>query len=185
MPTQGVASELTTNAHWLSDRSVASPAVADTLTSAGSQEPPRGWQSDSPASPGPVGEGAGDAERELDAAASELLEPLDPLVASLTSPLASMRSTPVALASVSPALDQVALQLVRRFSAGASSRGATVRMEFSAGPLAGASIVVTSDAGALSVAVDAPAGFDAGPLAERLRQRLEAKGLRVETLECH
>ncbi len=113
----------------------------------------------------------------------EFVAPLtqEPLMRTLAQPMAPGASAPVPPAAV---LDDVAMQLLRRVSAGATARGGAVRLEFGSGALAGGSVVVTSDDGQLTIEVDAPAGVDASVLSERLGRRLRARGLRVLALEC-
>jgi hypothetical protein len=104
----------------------------------------------------------------------------DPLVRALAAPVSSMVAVslvPVAL------LDQIAVQWVRRLSAGGDGSQASVRLEFGRGALDGASVIISTDHGQLSVTVEAANGFDTDALAERLRRRLSAKGLAVETVD--
>jgi hypothetical protein len=64
---------------------------------------------------------------------------------------------------------------VRRLAWGTDGRRGTARLEIGAGGLEGAELVVTTEAGHVSVDVRLPAAADVA-LSERLRSRLEARG---------
>lgn len=124
--------------------------------------------------------------------AAELGVPLDPLTRTLSVPGApapgaqalGAQAAPSPTAPMPAALaDQIALQLVRRFSAGSSGKNSAVRVEFSSGVLEGGTLLVSSDGGGLSIRIDAPPGSDPRGLAERIHQRLSARGLEVAEIE--
>jgi hypothetical protein len=65
---------------------------------------------------------------------------------------------------------------VRRLAVGGDSRRAAVRLEIGAGRYAGAELVVVAESERLSVELRLPEGAGDSGLAERLRERLEARG---------
>jgi hypothetical protein len=69
---------------------------------------------------------------------------------------------------------------VRRLSVGGDSRRAAVRLEIGMGRYAGAELVVVAEAERVSVEVQLPEGTGDSGLAERLRERLEARGYGAE-----
>jgi hypothetical protein len=104
--------------------------------------------------------------------------PLDPMLVVLALP----SSPPAALVSeVTPRADFALAveELVRRISWGGDRRSGTARIEFGAGGLEGGSIVVHALGRQIQVDLDLPAGFDGRALEQRLRERLEARGLEV------
>jgi len=80
-------------------------------------------------------------------------------------------------------LEDLVPQLVKKIAWSGDAHRGTVRMELGAGELAGATLTVSAEHGRVSVRVDAPPGTDTSAWRERLSSRLEAKGLRLESVE--
>ena len=77
-------------------------------------------------------------------------------------------------------LETLLPMLVREVAWSREGPAATVRLELGWGPLAGAVILVTTDALArVRVRIEAPKGLDAEQWRERLMRRLEMRGLDV------
>ena len=93
----------------------------------------------------------------------------------------SSASPPATNARVS--LEDLVPQLVKKIAWSGDAHRGTVRMELGAGELAGATLTVSAEHGRVSVRVDAPPGTDTSAWRERLSSRLEAKGLRLESVE--
>jgi hypothetical protein len=79
-------------------------------------------------------------------------------------------------------MDHLVSQLVKRIGWSGDGRRGTVRLEVGRGDLAGATLLVEADAGGVDVDVELPAGVSADAYGARLRQRLEARGLTVRSL---
>lgn len=82
-----------------------------------------------------------------------------------------------------PSLEELVPQLVRKLALAGDGKRATVRVEIGGGPLAGATVLVSNESGALRVDVEAPSNLGAGERAawsERIKNRLVARGLSVE-----
>jgi hypothetical protein len=97
----------------------------------------------------------------------------------------SVRSTPVTLASPTTTpvhLEQLITRWVRRIAWGGDGRKGSARIELGAGALAGAVIVVQADAGQVSIDIDLPPDADASAWRDRLRERLNGRGLSVAEL---
>jgi hypothetical protein len=77
-------------------------------------------------------------------------------------------------------LEELLPALVRRIAWSGDARRGAVRMELGAGELAGATVTVHADDGRLRVELAAPPGADREAWGERLRARLEARGLAVD-----
>ncbi|HEV8248252.1 MAG TPA: hypothetical protein VGP93_20895 [Polyangiaceae bacterium] len=74
-------------------------------------------------------------------------------------------------------------ELVRRISWGGDRRSGTARIEFGAGSLRGAAVVVHASGGRrVSLELELPVGADAHGLERRLRERLELRGIEVTEL---
>lgn len=73
-------------------------------------------------------------------------------------------------------LDQMMTKLVRKVAWGGDGERGAARIELGAGELAGATIVVQSDHGALSVDVELPAGVAADAWRGRLEKRFARRG---------
>ncbi len=91
-------------------------------------------------------------------------------------------TAPVVLRAAS--LETLLPALVKRiaWSAEGKDRGA-VRMEIGAGELQGAVLLVQADAGEVKIHVSVPNGADREAWREKLMRRLDARGVRVATLE--
>jgi len=88
---------------------------------------------------------------------------------------------PVVTASVT--VEELWPVLVRRAAwSGDACRG-TVRLELGAGALAGATVLVHSEAGRVSVQLSAPPGVDLDGWRARIAQRLAARGLDVDGVD--
>ncbi|CAN5311904.1 hypothetical protein BH09MYX1_BH09MYX1_58250 [soil metagenome] len=119
-------------------------------------------------------------------------DPLDPLArhaAHLAPPLGAPASppfTPTTSVAASPppplSLEQILPQLVRRLALAGDGKRATVRVEIGAGALAGATVVVSNETGGIRVHVEAPEGVDGSAWEARIRSRLEAKGLAIDSI---
>ncbi len=131
--------------------------------------------------------GETDAKLKLPAsAASEVVadgQQLDPLALSLAA------STPLAPPAVVgseaplqhvPVLDQIAQQLVKRIAWGGAGRKGAARIELGAGVWSGTTITVLSEPQGVSLELDVGAHVDGDALGERLKRRLESKGLCVQ-----
>ncbi len=80
-------------------------------------------------------------------------------------------------------LEDLVPQLVKKIAWSGDAHRGTVRMELGAGELAGATLTVSAENGRVSVRVDTPPGTDTAAWRERLSNRLEAKGLSLDTVE--
>ncbi len=116
---------------------------------------------------------------------------LDPLARALSCERATvaLRATsspaPVdaAAAAARTSLELVVAQIVRRIAWGGDGRSGTARVEIGAGALAGAVLLVHAEGGAVRVSLEVPMGVDAAAWGERLRSRLLARGLQVESVD--
>ncbi len=88
-----------------------------------------------------------------------------------------------AAAQAHASLEELLPALVRRVAWSGDGKRGTVRMELGAGELAGATLLVSSDAGRVRVELNAPPGTDVTAWKDRLRARLESRGLSIESLE--
>lgn len=107
--------------------------------------------------------------------------PLDPLARSFAHGQLHVAAAPPAAPALPPNptlvhLDQMMTKLVRKVAWGGDGRRGTARLELGAGDLAGATIVVQSDHGALSVDVELPPGAPADVWRERLEKRFKGRG---------
>jgi hypothetical protein len=84
----------------------------------------------------------------------------------------------------SASLEELLPALVRKVAWSGDGRKGTVRLELGAGEMAGAEVVVESDAGRVRVQLRAPAGVDAEAWRKRVQGRLVARGLEVEGVEA-
>lgn len=92
---------------------------------------------------------------------------------------------PTAAVAVVPpplSLEDILPQLVRKLALAGDGKRATVRVEIGSGALAGATVVVSNESGGIRVDVEAPPGTDHAAWSARIRGRLEAKGLRVDSV---
>ncbi len=107
-----------------------------------------------------------------------LLDPLTRSFAHGQMHMAAAASPPAALPP-NPTLvhlDQMMTKLVRKVAWGGDGRRGAARIELGAGELAGATIIVQSDHGALSVDVELPPGAAADVWRERLEKRFKGRG---------
>ncbi len=79
-------------------------------------------------------------------------------------------------------LDQMMTKLVRKVAWGGDGERGAARIELGAGELAGATIIVQSDHGALSVDVELPPGAAADVWRERLEKRFKGRGFNLVEL---
>jgi len=105
--------------------------------------------------------------------------PLDPLELVLSAPV--LRGEPAAVVR-GGAFDACVQDIVRQIAWGGDRRRGAARIELGAGRFAGASVLVEAEGNQVSLELRAPAGVDAALLGERLRERLEARGLVVREL---
>jgi hypothetical protein len=77
------------------------------------------------------------------------------------------------------AADSVALQIVRRISAGGNGRVGHVRLQLGEGDSENGSVEVTSDADGISVTLRGSLHASPNELAQRIRARLARRGLTV------
>lgn len=107
-----------------------------------------------------------------------LSDPMQRVLATLQPPQPSGAMQPP------PALvvDQIAANLLRRFSYASQRGSGTVRLEFGAGAMAGGSLIVHCEGSDLRLELDAPDGLDSAELARRIEHRLISKGLSVAEL---
>jgi hypothetical protein len=120
-------------------------------------------------------------------------DPLDPVVrqaAQMAPPMAGAGPSPAAGAADEPAerartsLEDLLPALVRKVAWSGDGRKGTVRLELGAGAMAGAEVVVQSEAGRVTVQLRAPAGVDAEAWRKRVEGRLTARGLQVDGVEA-
>jgi hypothetical protein len=71
---------------------------------------------------------------------------------------------------------------VRRVALGGDQRRGAVRLDFGHGRFSGAELVVVADAGRVSVELSLPPAMAATDLAERLRSRLERRGIAADVV---
>ena len=118
-------------------------------------------------------------------------DPTDPLLRSLHAglpfePSAAPRTS--ALESAVSTTSRVSLegllpQLVRRIAWSGDAHKGTARLELGQGELEGATLIVHSDRGAVSVQLEVPPGVDGAEWKARIGRRLEARGLQIAELE--
>jgi hypothetical protein len=80
-------------------------------------------------------------------------------------------------------LEDLLPAMVRRIQWSGDGRKGTVRMELAAGALAGSTLLVSSDAGRVSVRLDVPPGVDPSGWKERIEERLAAKHILTNDVE--
>jgi hypothetical protein len=119
-------------------------------------------------------------------------DPTDPLVRSLHAglpfepagapPRASALENAVSATS-RVSLERLLPQLVRRIAWSGDAHRGTARLEFGQGQLEGATLIVHSDRGAVSVQLEVPPGVDGAEWKARIGKRLDARGLHIAELE--
>jgi hypothetical protein len=87
-------------------------------------------------------------------------------------------------ARVRSSLEDILPALVRRVAWSGDGRRGTVRLELGAGELAGGTLLVQVDEGRVRVRLTAPPGVDVGAWRGRITDRLEARGLTVDSVEA-
>ena len=98
--------------------------------------------------------------------------------------LPSAEATPAQVeARVRSSLEDLLPALVRRVAWSGDGRRGAVRLELGAGELAGATLLVQVDEGRVRVRLSAPSGVDVGAWRGRIADRLEARGLAVDSVE--
>jgi hypothetical protein len=115
---------------------------------------------------------------------------LDPVArqAALLAPPQTTASTPVdretaaAQTNARVSLEELVPQLVKKIAWSGDAQRGTVRMELGAGDLAGGTLTVSAENGRVSVHVSAPPGTDASEWKSRIANRLEARGIAVDTV---
>jgi hypothetical protein len=80
-------------------------------------------------------------------------------------------------------LEHVMTRFVRKVAWSGDANRGTARLELGAGALAGATLTIHSEQGAVSVSLELPPGVDAHAWRERIARRLGARGLQVAELE--
>ncbi len=80
-------------------------------------------------------------------------------------------------------LEHVMSRFVRKVAWSGDANRGTARLELGAGALAGATLTIHSEQGAVSVSLELPPGVDANAWRERIARRLGARGLQVAELE--
>jgi hypothetical protein len=74
-------------------------------------------------------------------------------------------------------------RFVRKVAWSGDAHSGTARLELGAGALAGATLTIHSDQGAVRVSLELPPGVDAAAWRERIARRLGARGLQVAALD--
>jgi len=87
-------------------------------------------------------------------------------------------------ARVRSSLEDLLPALVRRVAWSGDGRRGTVRLELGAGELAGGTLLVQVDDGRVRVCLTAPPGVDVSAWRGRIADRLEARGLAVDSVEA-
>ena len=87
-------------------------------------------------------------------------------------------------ARVRSSLEDLLPALVRRVAWSGDGRRGTVRLELGAGELAGGTLLVQVDDGRVRVRLTAPPGVDVSAWRGRITDRLEARGLAVDSVEA-
>jgi hypothetical protein len=87
-------------------------------------------------------------------------------------------------ARVRSSLEDILPALVRRVAWSGDGRRGTVRLELGAGELAGGTLLVQVDEGRVRVRLTAPPGVDVDAWRGRITDRLEARGLAVDSVEA-
>lgn len=142
-----------------------------------------------------AGAGVGEALREGKVAADEgrgsgswndpgeLPVAVDPLALALAVPVTPQ---PPSALEPTPRVDFASAveELVRRIAWGGDRSSGTARIEFGAGRYRGGIILVHADGRDVTIELELPNGADAAELGERLRVRLEEKGINLTGLRA-
>jgi hypothetical protein len=121
-----------------------------------------------------------DEDDDLDPAARQAAQLAPPVMAQ---PMAEAAGPGAAGTNARVSMEELLPALVKKIAWSGDAQRGTVRMELGAGELAGATLMVSSEGGRVRVQLQAPPGTDVRSWRERLRGRLEAKGLSIESLE--
>ncbi len=143
---------------------IASPLASNELprSGAGAGEPPRLRQVP--------------PDTAQDSEPPQLPAALDPLTLALAMPAATRPVTPVELTPRADFANAVE-ELVRRIAWGGDRSSGTARIEFGAGRYRGGIILIRAEGRDVRVELELPSAADGAELGERLRTRLEEKGL--------
>lgn len=117
------------------------------------------------------GQGAGDV--------AELLSLLNPPVG-VSTPPAALAEPSLASPAGAAQVAELVERWVRRVSLGGDQRRGVARLDIAEGRYAGAELLVSAEAGHVSVELTLPSGPADARLSERLRARLEGRGLSAD-----
>jgi len=114
--------------------------------------------------------------------AVELVAPYGSAAPALSpSPAPPISTAERAQAAVS--LEQLLPALVRRIAWSGDGKRGTARLEIGAGELAGATLLVSADAGRVGVYLDVPPGVDPSVWQARIRRRLQSRSIVADCVE--
>jgi hypothetical protein len=108
---------------------------------------------------------------------------LDPLERALYQPRAPLMGEASRMAPSppppmpAPPLDTLLDRFVKRFAMSGDRNRGTAHLSVGAGELAGGTVTLHAENGAVTIVVDAPAGADGAGLGERLRARMAGRGI--------
>jgi hypothetical protein len=95
----------------------------------------------------------------------------------------NVEATAPAKTAARASLEEVLPAIVRKIAWSGDGKKGAVRLEFGAGALAGATLLVESDEGRVRVRLSAPAGVDAQAWKRRIGERLAARRIAVDGVE--
>jgi hypothetical protein len=115
------------------------------------------------------------------------LDPVARQAAQLAPPQTTMmapleREAAAAQTNARVSLEELVPQLVKKIAWSGDAQRGMVRMELGAGDLAGGTLTVSAENGRVSVHVAAPPGTDANEWKTRIANRLEARGIAIDTV---
>lgn len=115
------------------------------------------------------------------------LDPVARQAAQLAPPQTTMtapveRDAAAAQTNARVSLEELVPQLVKKIAWSGDAQRGMVRMELGAGDLAGGTLTVSAENGRVSVHVAAPPGTDVNEWKSRIANRLEARGIAVDTV---
>jgi hypothetical protein len=118
---------------------------------------------------------------------SDDLDPVARQAAQLAPPQTMMtapveREATAAQTNARVSLEELVPQLVKKIAWSGDAQRGMVRMELGAGDLAGGTLTVSAENGRVSVHVAAPPGTDANEWKSRIANRLEARGIAIDTV---